>query len=143
MNAETEIRALIDAQVRALRAKDVDGTLAAFSADVVRFDLAPPLRHDGAGEATRRELAAWFGTWRGALGYETRDFVVAAAGDLAFAYGYIRISGTRTDGARSAVWARQTLGLRRAAGGWRIVHEHSSVPFLMDGSFKAAVDLAP
>ena len=26
---------------------------------------------------------------------------------------------------------------------WKIMHEHSSVPFYMDGSFKAAVDLKP
>ena len=143
MTAETEIRALIDAQARALRDKDVGGTLAAFSADVVRFDLAPPLRHVGAGDEARREFAAWFATWQGAIGYETRDFTVAAAGDLAFAHGYVRISGTKSDGARNALWARQTLCLRRGDGGWKIAHEHTSVPFLMDGSLRAAVDLQP
>jgi ketosteroid isomerase-like protein len=28
-------------------------------------------------------------------------------------------------------------------GEWRIVHDHSSVPFYMDGSYRAAVDLKP
>ena len=140
---ETAIRALIDAQAEALRAKDVDAALAAFSPAVVRYDLAPPLSQVGAGAAARREFADWFATWEGALGYETRDFAVAAAGDVAFAHGFVRISGTKTDGARSEVWARQTLALRRGAGGWRIVHAHTSVPFRMDGSLKAAVDLRP
>jgi hypothetical protein len=28
-------------------------------------------------------------------------------------------------------------------GKWAIVHEHVSVPFYMDGSYKAAIDLKP
>jgi PhnB protein len=28
-------------------------------------------------------------------------------------------------------------------GAWKIVHEHSSTPFYMDGSYRAAVDLKP
>src|SRR5262245_39838002 len=143
MTDETAIRALINAQAIALRAKDVDATLAAYSADLVRYDLDPPLRHDGTGAQARREFAAWFSNWRDALGYELRNLVVEADGDVAVAYGYVRISGTATDGARSSVWARRTLGLRRREGAWKIIHEHVSVPFYMDGSFKAAVDLAP
>jgi ketosteroid isomerase-like protein len=35
------------------------------------------------------------------------------------------------------------LGFRKIDGKWAIAHEHSSVPFYMDGSYKAAVDLKP
>jgi ketosteroid isomerase-like protein len=28
-------------------------------------------------------------------------------------------------------------------GAWKIAHEHTSVPFYMDGSFRAAIDLKP
>jgi ketosteroid isomerase-like protein len=38
---------------------------------------------------------------------------------------------------------RGTVGLRRIDGRWKITHEHASVPFYMDGSYKAAVDLQP
>jgi hypothetical protein len=31
--------------------------------------------------------------------------------------------------------------LRRVDGRWRIVHDHSSVPFYLDGSYRAAVEL--
>lgn len=41
------------------------------------------------------------------------------------------------------LWYRVTIGLRRVDGRWLVVHEHESVPFLMDGSFAAAVDLKP
>ncbi len=45
--------------------------------------------------------------------------------------------------------ARKTCGLRRPSASAKstasgtITHEHSSVPFYMDGSFKAAIDLKP
>jgi PhnB protein len=38
---------------------------------------------------------------------------------------------------------RATVGFRKVDGKWRVVHEHVSVPFYMDGSYKAAVDLKP
>ena len=41
------------------------------------------------------------------------------------------------------VWFRHTIGLRKIDGRWKIVHSHESVPFYMDGSDKAAVDLKP
>ena len=41
------------------------------------------------------------------------------------------------------LWFRETLGFRKIDGKWTITHEHSSVPFYMDGSFKAAIDLKP
>jgi len=54
-----------------------------------------------------------------------------------------RLSGTKVGGDKNNLWLRQTLGLRKIDGEWKIVHEHESVPFYMDGSFKAAVDLEP
>jgi ketosteroid isomerase-like protein len=36
-----------------------------------------------------------------------------------------------------------TLCFRKIDGEWRITHEHESVPFYMDGSVRAAVDLEP
>jgi ketosteroid isomerase-like protein len=41
------------------------------------------------------------------------------------------------------LWFREILGFRKIDGEWTITHEHSSVPFYMDGSFKAAIDLKP
>jgi PhnB protein len=140
---EARIRELIEQQAGALCAKDVDGALRPYAPDLVKFDLAPPLQHAGPQALDRGELAGWFATWRGALGYEVRGFRITASGDLAFGHGFVRISGTKTSGERNDVWARQTLCLRKTGGAWRIVHEHTSVPFYMDGSFKAAVDLKP
>jgi PhnB protein len=40
-------------------------------------------------------------------------------------------------------WMRETLCLARRGSGWRIVHEHTSVPFYMDASLRPAFDLEP
>jgi ketosteroid isomerase-like protein len=41
------------------------------------------------------------------------------------------------------MWIRSTLGLKKIDDGWQITHEHNSVPFSMDGSERAALDLRP
>jgi PhnB protein len=38
---------------------------------------------------------------------------------------------------------RMTMILERVNGAWKVVHEHSSVPFYMDGSLRPAFDLKP
>jgi ketosteroid isomerase-like protein len=53
------------------------------------------------------------------------------------------LMATTTDGQNVDLWFRATLGFRKIDGKWTITHEHSSVPFYMDGSFKAAIDLKP
>ncbi len=53
------------------------------------------------------------------------------------------IGGARTSGQEAHVWVRVTVGFRKVDGTWKVTHEHASVPFHMDGSFKAAVDLGP
>lgn len=140
--AEAEIRALIDDWTRAIRARDVDGVVSHYAADIVAFDLAPPLQYTGA-DALRASLEAWFTTFRGPVGLETRDLSVTTGEDVAFCRSLNRISGTRTDDDETDVWVRATVGLRRIDGRWKVTHEHASVPFYMDGSYKAAVDLNP
>ena len=51
--------------------------------------------------------------------------------------------GTKTDGTQVDLWVRATVGYRKHEGRWTVVHEHVSVPFYMDGSERAALDLKP
>lgn len=111
-------------------------------ADVVTFDRAPPLEYTGV-DALKKSLEAWFPTFRGPVGYEIRDLCITTGDDVAFCRSLNRISGARTDGEDTSVWVRATVGLRKIDGKWSIVHEHLSVPFYMDGSYRAAVDLKP
>ena len=139
---ESEIRRLIDTFTRALNAKDVDRIMAVYAPDVRVFDLPPPLQNKGA-QTHRRNFAAWFATWRSPIGAEIRELSITTGEDVAFCHFLNRISGTKTDGDEAAYWVRVTLGLRKTDGRWAVVHEHVSVPFYMDGSMRAALDLTP
>jgi ketosteroid isomerase-like protein len=72
-----------------------------------------------------------------------RDLSITAGDDVAFCRSLNRISGTRTDGEQTDVWGRATVCYRKIDGKWMVTHEHVSVPFYMDDSNKAAVDLKP
>ena len=141
--SETEIRTVIADLSKALHDKDAKRVLSHYAPDSVIFDLAPPLEHAGSGAANEKGLKEWFATWRGPIGHETRDVSITANGDIAYCHGLFRLSGTKVDGEQADVWARQTTCLKKVAGAWKITHDHTSVPFYMDGSYKAAVDLKP
>ncbi len=141
-STEDQVRAVLREWTDAISAKDAGRATALYADDVVAYDLAPPLEHRGAG-TIRKGLEEWFPTWTSRIGYETRDLAVLASGDLAICRSLNHMTGKRTSGETSDLWFRATVCLRRIGGAWKIVHEHSSVPFLMDGSDKAALDLAP
>ena len=88
-------------------------------------------------------LAAWFDSFDGPMSFEVRDLEVIVADDVAFAHSVNRVGGKKKNGEKDDIWVRATIGFTRINGKWLVVHEHVSVPFYMDGSFKAAVDLKP
>lgn len=139
-DAEREIRALIESRVAAVRARDVDGAMAAVSADVLTYDVVGPLRYSGAAAATER-AEDWFSTFKGPIGFELRDLEIAVDGDVAFSHSLNRYSGTTTHGTLD-MWVRVTTGYRRTGGRWAIVHEHGSVPFSVETG-KPSLDLQP
>jgi PhnB protein len=134
------IRAIFGDRTNALFGKVADLALKHFAPDVVSYDLAPPLQHVGIDKAA---LEKWFATWDGLIGWAMGDLDVQIDGDLALAHGLGHMMGTKTDGEKADLWTRVTVGLSRRDGRWQIAHQHISVPFLMDGSYKAAVDLKP
>ena len=140
---EADIRKILDDRAKALYAKNSDRLLASSAADSFSFDLAPPLQHKGSKADAKAGLEDWFATWNGPISWENRDVTVCAGGSIAFSRALSRISGTKTDGADVSLWFRSTNGYRKENGAWKLVHLHSSVPFAMDGSFRACVDLQP
>jgi ketosteroid isomerase-like protein len=137
---KSAIRALIDSAADALRQRDSDKAVAPYSPDAVLFDLAPPL----ATRVSADDVRAWLDTWEGPVIREMRDVAIEVESDLAFAHFYVRTTAvTKSDKEQAQWWARATLCFRRKRGKWLVVHEHVSVPFYMDGSFRAALDLEP
>lgn len=139
---EAQIRERIELWARAVRAKDIDGVMSHCSPGILLFDLAPPLQHRGA-DAYRRGLEEWFTTFQGPVGLEIRDLGVVAGESVAFCHSLNRISGTRTNREETDVWVRATSCWRKVGSDWLLAHDHVSVPFYMDGSYKAAIDLQP
>ena len=136
---EKAIKRAIDDRNAALSAKDIAGVMASGAPGFVSYSLAPPLKSTGG----KAGLAAWFATWDGPIGLELRGLKITAGADVAFAHGLAHMTGRKTDGEAVDLWYRQTLGLKLFRGAWKVVHEHASTPFYMDGSFRAAVDLTP
>ena len=140
---EAQIRGTIENWAKALRNKDADGVLAYHTRDMVHFSLAPPLQYSGANALNKTRLEEWFSTWHGPLDYEVADLRIEAGDNVAFSHSLNRISGTKNDGSKSELWFRVTLCFEQIDGQWKIAHEHDSVPFYMDGSARAAIDLRP
>ena len=138
-DAAAEVEAVIEDWADAIRTKDAARVVSHGTTDFVQFSLAPPLVADTGVEG----LTQWFATWRGPIDYGLRDLSITAGDDVAFAHSLNRMRGARTSGEATDLWFRSTLCLRKVAGTWKIAHEHESVPFLMDGSMKAALDLKP
>jgi ketosteroid isomerase-like protein len=138
---EAQIRERLDDWARAVRAKDLQGVMAHYTADMLSFDLAPPLQYRA--DAYRRGLEEWFPTFQGPIGYEIRELSITTGDDVAFSHSLNRISGARTSGEATDIWVRATVCFRKVDGRWMIAHEHVSVPFYMDGSNRASVDLEP
>jgi ketosteroid isomerase-like protein len=136
------IRQVVADQVAGMRAGDAEALVARFAPEVVSFGLAPPLVSSGVRDAVG--LRAWFGGFVGPVDFETRDLEVTVGGDVAFCHSLNRMSATPKGMSEPfELWFRSTLGLVRRAGRWLVAHEHTSTPFYMDGSLRAALDLRP
>lgn len=139
-----QIQTVVKDVEAAMEAKDVDRLLARYTADAVTFDLAPPLRRAGQAALDAEGLAAWLAGFDGPVHYAVVDLEVTAGEDVAFCHALNRMASTPNGSPEGFVmWFRMTAGLRKEDGRWRIAHEHTSTPFHMDGSFRAATDLEP
>ncbi|WP_407554078.1 nuclear transport factor 2 family protein [Streptomyces sp. Pv4-95] len=140
---ETALKALLEERVAATKARDARRFLEPCAPDIVRFDLAPPLQSKGAETRDREALEAWYATWDGAIEITLTEVEFTVGDEVAFSHGINRMRGTKSDGSQVELWSRGTVGFRKTDGTWSITHTHDSVPFLMDGSGLAALDLTP
>ena len=138
---ERRIRDTIASLHRAHYTKDATAAAAQYASDAAIFSLAPPLEHRG---VSIEEKRAWMETWETPIEILPRDLKITVCGDFAFAHSFLEMNGTKK-GPEGDVrfWMRETLCFERIRGSWRIIHEHTSVPFYMDGTLRPAFDLRP
>jgi PhnB protein len=137
-----QIRAVLDELINALRKKDAKAAVAAYADDAVAYDLAPPLSIQGKELRDPAGIQSWFDTWSGGIESKAQKLTIRVGGDVAYAFSLQHMTGTKIDGERVDLWFRATACFVRQ-GGWKITHVHNSVPFAMDGSDRALLDLKP
>jgi PhnB protein len=140
---QAAVRAVIEDRIDAIHAGDAERTNACLAEDVVAFEAVPPLAISGEAVCDVEVTRAWLTMYEEPPRIEVRDLVIHASDDVAFAHALHHLTGRRPDGTSVDFWLRSTLGLKRIGGEWKIVHAHGSVPFHIDGSYRAALDLQP
>jgi ketosteroid isomerase-like protein len=138
-----EIQEVIERKAALLETGDAKAILSYYAPSFVEFSLAPPLRQPGDGRDPA-PLEAWMANFEAPPRREVTRLEITTDGDVAFATSIDRLSAVPRGSAEGfTLWFRVTLGLRRVDSRWLITHEHESVPFEMDGSFRASTGLTP
>ncbi|WP_433788846.1 YybH family protein [Actinoplanes sp. CA-252034] len=138
-----EIQEVIERKAALLQTGDAKAILSHYAPGFVEYSLAPPLRQPG----DRRDpavLEQWMAGFEAPPRREVTRLEITTDGDVAFATSIDSLSAVpRGSTEPFTLWFRVTLGLRRIDSHWLVTHEHESVPFEMDGSFRASTDLTP
>jgi ketosteroid isomerase-like protein len=138
-----DVRAVIEARAAALSKGDAELVVSYYAPSVVIFNLAPPLRQPSDGRDPA-PLSQWMAGFESPPQREVTQLEIVESGDVAFATSLDSMSATPAGSSEGfTMWFRVTTGLQRIDGMWLITHEHESVPFEMDGSLRASVDLQP
>ena len=124
---EAAIRALEAQFAKAVSANDVDGIMKVYTPDIFVFDVIPPRQYVGAA-AYRKDWEGVLAGFKGPLKFEMTDLAVETSGTMAWGHSIQRIEGTDPSGKPTAMTVRATDVYRKTPAGWRIVHEHISVP---------------
>jgi uncharacterized protein (TIGR02246 family) len=125
-----QIKTLIDAQVEAIKKKDIEGATKNYASDVLLFDIVGPLHHKGL-DSVKKRLTEWFGTFKENANsdFETVDLIIRADNNVAFSYGFNHINALLKTGDKLDMFWRETLCWEKKDDVWQIVSAHSSVPF--------------
>jgi uncharacterized protein (TIGR02246 family) len=123
---EAAVRALITEWAKAVRAGDLDGVLADHSDDIVMFDVPPPAAGLRGIDAYRKSWPPFFEWQAGGASFDILSLEVTAGDDVAFAHALLRCGTAEELRADPDNHLRLTVGLRKQAGRWVVIHEHHS-----------------
>jgi len=124
---EAMIRELVEDWARAVRARDFDGILAHHSAEMLMFDVPPPLESKGI-DAYRETWDLFYSAQPDPIAFDIQRLDIVAGADVAFVAALMRCAEKGENGERINLDFRLTIGLRQINGRWIILHEHHSVP---------------
>lgn len=127
--AQSEVQTVLDAYAAAVYAKDVEAFAGLYTEDAHVFDAW--MEFEATGAAAQRAMA---GGWFDSLGdsrvpVDLEDVVIVADGAVAWVHAAVTFGNETPAGERQREQTnRFTFALRRIDGGWRIAHQHSSLP---------------
>jgi uncharacterized protein (TIGR02246 family) len=124
---EKEIAVLIGTWSAAVRAQNRAAIEANHAADVLMFDVPPPLQSRG----IKAYMATWDTFYSSAekpVMFDFTEVAITAGSDVAFATAIGHCVTIDRAGRREPLEFRLTMGLRKVGRRWQIVHEHHSVP---------------
>lgn len=124
---ELAIRVLLESWASATREGRQDDVLSNHAADVIIYDVLPPMKYESAA-AYRRSWDDWQPDTQGEGRFELEDLSITAGSDIAFAHGFIQCGGTLSTGKTFQDTVRATFCLGKVYGKWRVLHQHVSKP---------------
>ena len=124
---ETDIRSLLMSWTRATREGRHDDVLKRHAADVVIYDVLPPLRYASAAEY-RASWDEWQPDAQGEMRFELEDLTIHAGAEAAFAFGILQCGGTLPSGKQFKDTVRATFCLIKSDNEWLVCHQHISKP---------------
>jgi len=119
-------KALQEGFMTALRANDVDGLAACYTADATNFALDTM---SGTGpDAVRASWGSFFGSFT-VTAAELQEEHMEISGDLAAAWGLFTITAVPVGSGEAVVFKRRYMDVAKNRGGsWLYVADHASVP---------------
>ena len=124
---EVAIRELVEGWANAVRRRDLSAILLNHSADILMFDVPPPLASRGI-EAYRKTWDLFFSWTRDPVVFDISEIDITPGDDVAFVTALMRCAGTERNGQAIELDFRLTIGLRKIDDQWIVVHEHHSIP---------------
>jgi uncharacterized protein (TIGR02246 family) len=126
---EGQIRALEDAFVAAVKARDVDAIMKNYVDDdsLLVFDIIPPRQFSGA-ESYRKDWETFLSGTQGPMSFEISDLKIETSPKLAYSHSIQSMHGTDKEGKQIDLTFRATDVYHKINGKWLIVHEHVSFP---------------
>jgi ketosteroid isomerase-like protein len=124
---EVAIRDLVESWASAVRRKDLGAILRNHSPNILMFDVPPPLESKGI-DAYKKTWDLFFSWARDPVVYDIGEMSIIAGDDVAFVTALMRCAGTEVNGQDIELDFRLTIGLRKIANEWIVVHEHHSIP---------------
>ncbi len=124
---EAAIRDLVENWARSVRTKDLSGILASHSPDILMFDVPPPIHSKGI-KAYEKTWDLFFSWSTDPVVFDIDEMTISAGDDVAFATCLMHCAGKESNGERTPLEFRLTVGLRKIRGQWTVVHEHHSIP---------------